>query len=411
MNATNQGAKGYQETLLVDTLDRVRRNPEGRKAVHIRLSKLLPTNRTPVRIKIVTRMFRVLESGRQAQIFNLSNDDLVLIINGGAQRDVNNIVLRVRKLFEGDPVTLDDADGNDQFIAWYDLALDAAVAIHAAQQLRQEAQVAPPKTQAAPLPPITPAMLDDVQKKLAFANVAPFVRDQVALRINPQTKEASIEFYEFFLSVGDLQRMIAPTINLFGDRSLFQDLSRTMDIRMLETMQRHPQARGMPCISLNLNLETILTTAFGTFIQHLEKGQKVIVEVTAADLLTNINMYIDVRNVMASMGHAILIDGLTTTTIEMLDVAAMKPNYVKIVWAPELLDVANPAGNANTSAMIAEIGADKVILSRCDSAAALSWGLKTGICVFQGHFLDAFNKTRKRPAPPAGVRPPAGATK
>ena len=30
MNATNQGAKGYQETLLVDTLDRVRRNPEGR---------------------------------------------------------------------------------------------------------------------------------------------------------------------------------------------------------------------------------------------------------------------------------------------------------------------------------------------------------------------------------------------
>ena len=72
MNATNQGAKGYQETLLVDTLDRVRRNPEGRKAVHIRLSKLLPSNRTPVRIKIVMRMFRALESGRQAQIFTLS---------------------------------------------------------------------------------------------------------------------------------------------------------------------------------------------------------------------------------------------------------------------------------------------------------------------------------------------------
>ncbi len=411
MNATNQGARGYQETQLVDTLDRVRRNPEGRKAVHIRLSKLLPANRTPVRIKIVTRMFRALESGRQAQIFILSNDDLALIINGGAQRDVNNIVLRVRKLFEGDPVTLDDADGNDQFIAWYDLALDAAVAIHAAQQLRQEAQIAPPRAQAAQLPAITPATLDEVQKKLAFANVAPFVRDQVALRINPQTKEASIEFYEFFLSVGDLQRTIAPNINLFGDRSLFQDLSRTMDVRMLETVLRHPQARGTPCISLNLNLETILTPAFGTFVQHLEKGQKVIVEVSAADLLTNIGMYVDVRNVMASMGHAILIDGLTTTTIEMLDVAAMKPDYIKIVWAPELLDVTNPAGNANTSAMIAEIGAEKTILSRCESAAALSWGLKTGICVFQGHFLDSFSKGRKRPAPAAGARPPAGANR
>lgn len=317
---------------------------------------------------------------------------------------MNNIVLRVRKLFEGDPVTVDDAEGNDQFIAWYDLALDAAVAIHAAQLLRQEAQVAPPRTVGPQLPSITPATLDEVQKKLAFANVAPFIRDQVALRINPETKEASIEFYEFFLSVGDLQRTIAPNINLFGDRALFQDLSRTMDVRMLETVQRHPQARGSPCISLNLNLETILTPAFGTFIQHLEKGQKVIVEVTAADLLTNISMFIDVRNVMASMGHAILIDGLTTTTIEMLDVAAMKPDYIKIVWAPELLDVANPASNANTSSLIAQIGAEKAVLSRCESAAALSWGLKTGICVFQGHFLDAFSKNRKRPAPAAGVR-------
>lgn len=405
MNATNQGAKGYQETLLVDTLDRVRRNPEGRKAVHIRLSKLLPANRTPVRIKIVTRMFRALESGRQAQIFILSNDDLALIINGGAQRDVNNIVLKVRKLFEGDPVTLDDADGNDQFVAWYDLALDAALAIHAAQQLRQEAQSAPPRAQGPQTIPITPAILDDVQKKLAFANIVPFIRDQVALRVNPQTKEASIEFYEFFLSVGDLQRTIAPNVNLFGDRALFQDLSRTMDIRMLEMVSRAPHARGTPCISLNLNLETILTPAFGAFIQQVEKGQKVIVEVTAADLLTNINMYIDVRNVISSMGHAILIDGLTTTTIEMLDVTAMKPDYIKLVWAPELLDVTNPANAANTSAMIGEIGADKAILSRCDTAAALGWGMKNGIQVFQGHFLDAFSKGRKRaPAPPAGAR-------
>src|ERR1700744_2645895 len=101
------------------------------------------------------------------------------------------------------------------------------------------------------------------------------------------------------------------------------------------------------------------------------------------------------------MGQAIVIDGLTTTTIEMLDVAAMKPDYIKIVWAPELLDVVNPPSNANTSAMIREVGADKPILSRCDSAAALSWGLKNGIQLFQGHFLDAFNKGRKRAAPPA----------
>jgi len=398
----NQGAKGYQETLLVDTLDRMRRNPEGRKVVHLRLSQLLPPNRTPVRIKIVTRMFRSLESGRQAQIFSLSNDDLVMILNAGAQRDVNNILHRIRKLYEGDPLTVEDESGADRFTIWYDLQLDAAMAIHAAQTMRQEAQAAPAKTAAnAPLPPLTPAMLDEVQKKLAFANVAPFVRDQVALRINGATKEAAIEFYEFFLSVGDIQKTVAPTINLLGDRWLFQDLSRTMDQRMLETVARAPHIRGTPCISLNLNLETVLTPAFGTFIDKVEKGQKVIVEISAMDLLANYNMYLDVRNVLSSMGHAILIDGLSTTTLLMIDVASMKPDYAKIIWAPELLDMMDPESNRNATHMVQEIGAEKVVLSRVDSPKALAWGLKSGISLFQGYFLDAFSKGRKPGAAPA----------
>lgn len=378
----------------------MRRNPEGRKVIHLRLSQLMPGNRTPVRIKIVTRMFRTLESGRQAQIFSLSNDDLVMIINGGAQRDVNNILHRIRKLYEGDPITVEDESG-DKFVTWYGLQLDAALAIHAAQLMRQEAQQAQPRAAQTALPALTPPMLDDVQKKLAFANIAPFMRDQVALRVNALTKEAAIEFYEFFLSVGDLQRVAAPNLNLLADRWLFQDLSRTMDLRMLETVVRAPHARGTPCISLNLNLETILTQAFATFLERIEKGQRVIVEVQPVDLLTNVNMYLDVRNVLSSMGHAILIDGLSTTALQMLDVSGLKPDYAKLVWAPELTEMMDPTGNRNATHMVQEIGADKVILSRCDSPRALQWGLKSGISLFQGHFLDSFNKARKRPPMPA----------
>jgi EAL domain-containing protein (putative c-di-GMP-specific phosphodiesterase class I) len=225
------------------------------------------------------------------------------------------------------------------------------------------------------------------------------------LRVNPATKEASIEFYEFFLSVGDLQRAVAPSVNLLGDRWLFQDLSRTMDLRMLETVVRAPHARGAPAISLNLNLETVMTQAFATFLEQIERGQKVIVEIQTVDVLTNIGMYLDARNVLNSMNHAMLIDGLTTTTLEMLDVASMKPDYAKIVWSAELLDTMHPAGNTNAAAMVSEIGAEKVILSRCDSAAALAWGLNSGITVFQGHFLDSFNKARRRPTSAAARRP------
>ncbi len=391
----NQGARGYQETLLVDTLDRMRRNPEGRKVVHLRLSQLMPQNRTPVRIKIVTRMFRTLESGRQVQIFSLTNDDLAMIVNGGAQRDVNNIIHRIRKLYEGDPLTLDDESGNDRFIVWYDLTLDAAMAIHAAQQMRQDAQQARPPAAAA-LPTITPAALDDIHKKLAFLNVVPFVRDQVAVRLDPTTKAPSIEFYEFFLSVGDIQRAVAPAWNLFGDRSLFQDLSRTMDLRMLDIVVRAPQARGTPAISLNLNLETIFTSAFATFLTRVEANQKVIVEIQAVDMLTNFSMYQDAQATLGGMGHAVLIDGLSTTALSMIDVAQIKPDYAKIIWAPELLDMMDPATNQSAAFIVHNIGPEKVILSRCDSASALQWGMKTGISLFQGHFLDAYRKAAPR---------------
>ncbi len=394
----HQGAKGYQETLLVDTLDRMRRNPEGRKVVHLHLSQLMTQNRTPVRIKIVTRMFRTLESGRQVQLFDMTNGDLMMIVGGGAQRDVNNIIHRIRKLFEGDPATLDDAEGADRFATWYDLSLDSSMAIQNAQHMRREAQEGKTQNSAALIQGLTPASLDAIQKKIAFANIVPFIRDQVALRVNPSTKEASIEFYEFFLSVGDLQRAAAPDISFLADRWLFQDLSRTMDMRMLETVTRSPHARGTPRISLNLNLETILTPAFKAFLDHLEDGQKVIVEVQAVDLLTNYEMYLDVRNAVNSMGHAILIDGLSTTTLEMLDVAAMKPDYAKIAWAPELLDLMDSPTNKSAAFFVQEIGPEKVVLSRCDSSSALSWGIRTGITLFQGHFLDAFKSKARRPS-------------
>ncbi len=397
----NQGSTGYQETLLVDTLDRMRRNPEGRKVVHLHLSQLMAQNRSPVRIKIVTRMFRTLESGRQVQIFDLTNDDLAMIVSSGAQRDVNNIIHRIRKLFEGDPATLDNPDGTDRFVTWFDLALDSSTAIQHAQNLRQEAQSGASPNMVIEARTLTPALLDAVQKKVAHANVVPFIRDQVALRVNPTTKEASIEFYEFFLSVGDLQRVTAPDLNLLADRWLFQDLSRTMDMRMLETVVRAPHARSAPRVSLNLNLETILTPTFSSFLEEIGQEKKIIVEVQVVDVLTNYEMFMDVRNALNSMGHAVLIDGLSTTTIEMLDVPGMKPDYAKINWAPELLDLMDSPSNKSAAFVVQEIGVDKVILSRCDSSSALSWGIRTGITLFQGHFLDAF-KTKTRRSKPAG---------
>ena len=395
-----QHTTAYQENLLCDTLDRMRRNPEGRKVVHIHLSRLMPGNRTPVKSKIVSRMFGNLEGGMHIQMFPMINQDLVMTVNAGAQRDVNAICNRLRGLFDDDPVTFtEDKDGNDQFVNWYDLEVDSAQALNMAQELREEANRRLRKApEAPPTPAMTPVQLDHVQKQLATTNIIPFVRDQVAMRVSPGDADAHIEFYEFFLSVGDLQRTIAPGINVFGDRWLFQDLSRTMDLRMLETVVRAPHARESPVISLNLNLETISTPAFVTFLERIPEDQKIIVEVQAIDVLAAVRSYYDVHDVISSMGHALLIDGLNPIMLQMIDVRMMKPDYAKIMWAPELIDLMNPDSSKSAAALIESIGGDKIVLARCDSQNAMAWGLKSGIRIFQGHFLDSFGKPRHRAA-------------
>lgn len=389
-----QQTTAYQENLLCDTIDRIRRNPEGRKIVHLRLSKLMPANRTPVKTKIVSRMFGNLESGMHVQIFPMINQDLVMIVNSGAQRDVNSICNRIRKLFGDDPITFaQDADGEDRFVTWFDLEVDAAMALNLGQELRNEANA---KIRQPPPPPPTPVMspkqLDVVQKKLATTNIIPFVKDQVAMRVAPGSADASIEFYEFFLSVGDLQRTLAQGINVFGDRWLFQDLSRTMDLRMLEVVVRAPHARSAPAISLNLNLETVSTPTFASFLERIPDEQKVIVEIQAIDVLANIRDYYEVLDVLSGLGHALLIDGLNPTTLQMLNVPLLKPDYAKIMWAPEFIDLLHPDSNKSAVSMIEEVGAEKVILARCDTQNAMAWGLKSGIRVYQGYFLDSFGK-------------------
>lgn len=391
-----QTTSAYQENLLCDTLDRMRRNPEGRKVVHMRISKLLPANRTPVKSKIVSRMFGNLESGMHVQIFPMVNQDLVMTVNAGSQRDVNAICNRIRALFDDDPVTYtEDDQGNDQFVVWYDLEVDSALALSMAQDLKASAGETlrrPPP--AVGLPAMTPVQLDYVQKQLASTNIIPFVKDQVAMRINPGASDAAIEFFEFFLSVGDLQRAIMPDINIFTDRWLFQDLSRTMDLRMLETVVRAPHARQCKTLSLNLNLETVATMAFEKFLERSPENQKLIVEVQAIDVLANIRSYFDVHDVMSGMGHSLLIDGLNPITLQMLDVGRLEPDYAKIMWAPEFTDLLNPESNKTASKIIDEVGPEKIVLARCDSQDAMAWGLKSGIRVFQGHFLDSFGKPK-----------------
>ena len=73
-----------QEYLLLDYMQRLGRNVDGRMAVHIHLSRLRPQNRQDHHIRIAAATFEGMVQNYEGQIFTLSNSDLFFICKDAA---------------------------------------------------------------------------------------------------------------------------------------------------------------------------------------------------------------------------------------------------------------------------------------------------------------------------------------
>lgn len=393
------------ERLLLDAIDRLRRHGGAGKAVHLHLSRLLPVNRLPVRIRVVARMFKTLETGHGANVYRLSNDDLVILGRDLPVSDIDTIVHRVRSLFEHDPVTYAGSgwnDPNDPFVTWYDLMTDWRALSEEVGRL-EEARLATlgrvgagglvsPYSWSTPKDagpePMDPRALERVLAAFESFDLAPHLRRQPAVRITEE-RVAEIAFEEFFVSIGHLQKALAPDVVLTADRWLFQDLSRALDRRVLQLMAAQPLARKPGAVSLNLNLESTRDRGFQRFVASLEPRQGMVVEVQVIDVFADIAGYEAAREALRKAGHKVLIDGLSPTTLRLLDVRRLDPDYAKVLWNADLAGEETADKTAAFAAEVKSVGPERVVLARCDTEAAVLWGLENGVRVFQGRFIDA----------------------
>ncbi len=67
-----------QEAALLDFVERLRKFTKGRRAVHLRLSRLRPYNRRAHHLRIATTTFDELIRDFDGALFRLCNNDLVV---------------------------------------------------------------------------------------------------------------------------------------------------------------------------------------------------------------------------------------------------------------------------------------------------------------------------------------------
>lgn len=385
-----------QENLLLDYVHRLERHRQDRKAVHIHLSGLLAQNRRDHHMRIAGNTFENLVKLMQAQVFTLANSDLMVIYKAQAQDEVESAVVKLRFLFSDDPLVLEEqhnAQGN--FSTWYTLDREYEILLTLAQKMVQdEAERRTAKTaqasqasRAAQKPtgsPFTPELLARVENSLGQADLANLMRRQAICAMVGKAPPQPV-FHELFISIADLRQTLFPSVNVNSSPWLFQQLTETLDRRVLSMLNKHDDRTLEGDISINLNVSTILTPEFLVFDDNVKAGMRgtIVLELQKVDIFADLGAYLFARDFAHDRGYRICIDGLTYHQLPFVDRERLGADLIKLIWDRSLTEEKDKKTEA-----LRRIGMTRIIMCRCDDQAAVEFGHSVGITLFQGRHIE-----------------------
>lgn len=388
-----------QEIRLVDLAERLSRHAEDRVAIQLHYARMKPNNRQEHQLRIAAACLDDLVKRFDGQLFRLSTCDQVLVVKGAAPADIEPVVEKLRLLFAADPVTRPGADG-DRFCTWWDMNVDyedfvahARRLLHRAEDKRKaeadEAAKSGAPRRAKKKIPIQPEHLGRLVEQLTSMDISSLMRRQPVCALT-EAGEARAVFNELFVSIGDLQRMVMPDVDLTANPSLFAHLTQYLDLRILKALPDVEVSVPLST-SININIETILSPQFLEFDQKLRAQTKktIILEVQPADLFRDVAGFAFARDFVRDRGYRICLDGLNHLTLPLVDKKKLGLDLMKILWAPHVWEQGDEAAQKELLEAVRRAGPTRLVMCRCDDASAIEFGRSMGVSLFQGRYIDA----------------------
>lgn len=425
---TPTSASDQQEAELAEYVFRLRRTPAGWRAVHVHLSRLQSNYRYRNHLAIAAVSFDSLLRKCEGRAFRLRTNDLVAVVKGATQAELDEVVTKMRYLFSDDPLILGSADSGARFCTWYDLDRDFTAFRGLTQDFikvqgkartkgSDEGDAIPaPETATAPAPPANRASgaksapdapiapppaaagkstvpldatrLSILERGMSKVDLAALIRRQPIGAIIAGKPPMAI-YNEIYVSIADLRQEVMPNVELTANRWLFQHFTETLDRGVLRILPELEGSTPTP-ISVNVNVSTLLSPQFQVFHDRFrQKTSKVIVfELQLADVYSDIGGYLFARDFARERGYRVCLDGLSPLVFPCVARDRLGFDLEKIVWAPNIERDVPEAQREALRASIIAAGPSRVILCRCDNEAAIKFGHSVGITLFQGRYVD-----------------------
>lgn len=424
------------EVKLMQSISDMRAVAGGWQAIHFHLSKLLDVYKSEYQVKIALNLIHDLLKNSEGAIFLLIDSSIIVMCRGVDQGIIDKLVFQLRYLYMDDPLAYNDAgQENPAFCAIYDLRYhwqefyDLCARNMAAYTRKQPLSVQPDHITAADhmegpelrVPVIerqirtvadhqleeiveemgreslSASKLVMIERDLRHADLSRVIRRQPVCAVLPDMKVRRV-FDEFYIHIAHLRQTLYPEVDFLSDRWLFKYLTRALDRRMLEVVRSGSSHYLATPISLNLNVETLLSPEFAELDAILKPANKVsiVIEVPVVDVFADMTAFILARSEAQKLGYRICLDGLTTASFASISREKLGVDLLKVQWNADIQKDLTEQHNLALAEAVRSAGGNRVILCRCDNRSAVEYGHALGISLFQGRYIDnVLNPTAK----------------
>ena len=391
------------EAKLVEMVEGIKAECISWRALHFRFSRLLEHYKSEYQIKIAVNLISDLLKAFQGAIFICPDGDIFVLSKGGGKSLLEKVVFQLRYLFMDDPLAYSsDGQENDNFSTLYDLSVDwqdfmnackKKLAASAKTEVVENLVNPDAAKNAAPgkrhIKPLTPARLASIERDLLPADLSRVLRKQPICAAASGKKMRRV-FDELYINIGHLRQLIMADVDFTSNRWLFRYLTQVLDEKVLDLLRRHSARYFDMPVSLNLNVATLLSDKFAEFDAAIKPSVKVsiVIELQVADVFADMEAFLVAKDAVQKMGYRVCLDGLTTLSFTQIDRERLGFDFAKLQWNASAESELTNEENKAVAAAVQRMGANRIILCRCDNRNAIEYGHAMGISLFQGRFLD-----------------------
>ncbi len=335
----------------------------------LHLSRLHAPGPRPHHRRIASALLDGAVQTHGGQVFHCGNGDFILLTDPPTSAA---LVPTLSHLFRP------EAPGVDRLLTLWSLPADEDVA----RAALASAATAGTLLEDAPVPLGALAAAEAV---LSAAPVDELVRRQTAVCITGRGMRPL--YQELTVSLNALEVRNGAPLPLVSDPYLFRHLAARLDERVLHA-GASAQFANVPVLHLNLTVSSVLSEEFTRFTAARGGRMGLGVEIQFMEAVSDLRRFGAACERLRDTGCHLVLDGLDHAALSLARPAAWQPDLLKLDWSPRMATLPGRERRL-LSAAISAFGAERIVLHRAETEAALAWGRRYGIRRFQGRYVDA----------------------